>query len=268
MRLIRPTKIRLEASSACQLQCPLCPIHSGVARPAVGIGFLKLTHFERLLRDNPNVEQVELSNYGEIFLNPQLLDIFRCAHERGVTLTADEGVNLNTAKAETLEGLVKYGIRSMTCSIDGATDETYRQYRRNGNLPTVLANIRMINSFKAAYRSTLPRLRWQFVVFGHNEHEIAKARELSETLNMGFYLKLNWNPDSSPVRNEELVRGIVGAASVPEYNKRFRTHYDAPNCYRLDWSRRSTGTAGSWAVPATSGVSSKGTRSMRAWRPL
>ena len=233
MKLIRPTRIRLEASSVCQLKCPLCPIHSGVARPAVGIGFLKLAHFEKLLQDNSHLTQIELANYGEMFLNPELLGIFRCAYERGVALTASEGVNLNTVKEEVLEGLVKYRVESLTCSIDGATDQTYQRYRTNGSLPTVLANIRMLNSFKEKYGSTLPRLHWQFIVFGHNEHEIVQARELAGKLNMEFYLKLNWDPKFSPVRNEELVRREIGAASIEEYKRRFGRHYDAPNCHRL-----------------------------------
>lgn len=233
MKPIRPTTIRVEASSACQLRCPLCPIHSGVARPAVGTGFLRLAHFEGLLQDAPYVTHVELANYGEIFLNPELLEILHCAHERRVTLTAGEGVNLNSAREEVLEGLVKYGFERLTCSIDGATDATYQKYRVHGSLPRVLANIRTINSFKEKYGSIRPRLLWQFVVFGHNEHEIGQARRLAAELSMEFCLKLNWNPEFSPVRNREALRREIGASSINEYQQRFGRHYDALNCHRL-----------------------------------
>lgn len=233
MRPVRPTTIRLEASSVCQLRCPLCPIHSGVSRPAIGIGFLRLTDFENLLRENPDVTTVELANYGEMFLNPQLLEIMRCAHERGVALTATEGVNLNDAKPEVLEGLVKYRFARLTCSIDGATDEVYRKYRVHGSLQAVLAHIETINLFKERYRSKLPRLLWQFIVFGHNEHEIAQARRLAGELGMEFCLKLNWKPEFSPVKNEEALRRAIGAASVSEYQRLFGRHYDALNCHRL-----------------------------------
>jgi hypothetical protein len=36
---------------------------------------------------NPEVERVELSNWGEIMLNPDIELIIRCAHRRGITLT-------------------------------------------------------------------------------------------------------------------------------------------------------------------------------------
>ena len=233
MKRVQPTTIRLEASSVCQLRCPLCPMRGGVAHPAIGLGFLKLARFERLLQDNPHIRRVELSNYGEIFLNPELLGIFRCAHERGVTLTANEGVNLNTVKEEVLEGLVKYGVESLTCSIDGATDQTYQKYRKNGSLPVVLGNISRINFFKEKYGSLLPQLNWQFVVFGHDEREIAQARELARELDMRFYAKLSWDPKFSPIRDEELVRSEIGASSIEEYEREFGRHYDSPNCHRL-----------------------------------
>ncbi len=168
---VRPTSIRLEASSFCQLRCPSCPTTSGAIHPAVGSGFLRLENFRRLLDANPTLKQIELSNYGEIFLNPDLPRILELADGRGVTLSASNGVNLNTARPEALEALVKYRLRAMSCSIDGASAATYEVYRVRGNCATVIANIRTINEHKRRYRSPFPVLRWQFVVFGHNEHE-------------------------------------------------------------------------------------------------
>ncbi len=49
------------------------------------------------------------------------------------------GVNLNHARDEVLEGLVKYRVRGVKCSIDGASPETYRVYRIRGNLIWSLA---------------------------------------------------------------------------------------------------------------------------------
>jgi len=223
----------VEACADCQLQCALCPVHSGTKRPAIGNGFLKLADFERLLDENPRVTRVELANYGEIFLNPELLDILRRAHERGVVLSAAGGVNLNTVQPEVLEGLVKYRLEMLSCSIDGVTDDVYRQYRQGGSLPRVLDYVRALNSLKERYRSSLPRIEWQFVVFGHNEHQIAQARALAAELNMEFRLKLNWDPLYSPVRDEDAVRREVGAASRVEYQELRHRHYSQLVCHQL-----------------------------------
>ena len=51
----------------------------------------------------------------------------------------------------------------LSCSIDGASPETYRVYRVRGDFDAVIANIRTINAHKRAYGTELPRLLWQFV---------------------------------------------------------------------------------------------------------
>jgi hypothetical protein len=230
---VRPTKIRLEASSFCQLRCPSCPTTSKAIHPAVGSGFLKLHDFQKLLDDNPWIKAIELSNYGEIFLNPDLLGIIRYAAEREVTLSADNGVNLNHVKAEVLEGLVRYKFRSMTCSIDGASNETYSVYRVRGNFDNVIENIKQINFFKQKYQSQHPLLLWQFVVFGHNEHEIPLARKLASELGMRFHLKLSWDAKFSPVKDEEFVRSEIGVASRAEFKDKHGVNYMQSICHQL-----------------------------------
>ncbi len=199
----------------------------------MGSGFLKLGDFQKLLDDNPWVKEVELSNYGEIFLNPDLLNIIEYAHRHKVTLIANNGVNLNNVKEEVLESLVKYKFRSMTCSIDGASNNTYKIYRVRGYFETVIDNIRKINSFKKKYQSKFPYLKWQFVVFGHNEHEIPLARKLARELGMSFRLKLSWDPAFSPPRDQEILRKHLGAASRQEYKQKRGLDYAQTTCHLL-----------------------------------
>lgn len=232
--MVIPTKIQLESSSYCQLKCPYCPTASTeIHHSAIGRGFLKLDDFKRLLDMNPLVKEVELSNYGEIFLNPDLLKIIQYAYERRVVLSADNGVNLNNVKESVLEGLVKYKFRSMSCSIDGASNQTYKLYRVRGNFEAVIKNIEKINLYKEKYQSEYPLLNWQFIVFGHNEHEIPLAREMAHYLGMTFQLKLSWNSNFSPVRHHEFIRKEVGAASQEEYKQKHGVNYLQGLCYQL-----------------------------------
>ena len=230
---IIPNKIRLEASSACQLKCPSCPTTTKAIQPTVGTGFLTIKNFRTLLDKNPGIEEIELSNYGEIFLNPDLLEIIKYAFQRKVRLTAENGVNLNYIKMDVLEGLVQYQFRSMMCSIDGASADTYKQYRIGGNFETVINNIKKINLFKKQYDSQYPLLTWQFVIFGYNEHEIQLAENLASELHMKFQLKLSWDPEFSPVRNIEFIREKAGAASRAEYKETFGVPYFQKICHQL-----------------------------------
>ena len=226
--IVKPRRLRLEATSVCQLHCPDCPTATGETRPVLGVGHLKFEAFRELLDRNPSLLHVELSNYGELFLNPNLPAIMEYAFARGVHLTADNGANLNTVSEESLEALVKYRFRSITCSIDGASVETYARYRVGGDFSKVIGNIRKIEAYKARYRSRYPRLTWQFISFPHNQHEIAAARALAGDLGMRFRLKLQWG-DGKNGKDADLVQ-IAGRG---EYRERYGVDYMRPICRQL-----------------------------------
>ena len=192
---------------------------------------------------------MELSNYGEMFLNPRLIDLLRCAYQHKVVLHADNGVNLNQASDAALEALVEYRFRSITCSIDGASAGTYSQYRVKGDFERVMGHIRKINEYKRKHRSGFPILRWQFIVFGHNEHEIGAARKLAEDMGMGFYTKLSWDPAFSPIQDRELVQIQAGQRELSreEFYRATGRDYMRGICHQLwrapvlNWDGRVTG---------------------------
>lgn len=232
-----PSTIRMEASSRCQLKCPACPTATKAIDPTLGSGVLKFSDFKQFVLKNPQVEVIEISNYGEVFLNPELLHILRFAHEQGVVIRIGNGANLNNVSEEMLEALVRYKVERITCSIDGASQETYSQYRVRGNYDRVIGHIRRINHFKAIHRSKFPHLRWQFIIFGHNEHEIPKARELARELDMEMHFKLSWDSDFSPIRNEAWVRKELGMAVTnrEDYSAQTGRDYVHDICHQL-WS--------------------------------
>jgi MoaA/NifB/PqqE/SkfB family radical SAM enzyme len=240
----RSRKVSLEASSVCQLKCPTCPTARGATRHNVGSGVLSPHDFKKFIDQNPYITEIELSNWGEVFLNPGLNEIFRLAYENQVVLTINNGANLNNASGDALEALVKYRVRSISCSIDGASQEVYSQYRVNGNFDKVIEHIRKINQFKSQYNSQFPYLSWQFVAFGHNEHEIEKARQLAESLNMKFKLKLSWDDfyfeKFSPVMDKEKIRSLTeaGVADRDEYEEKYGVNYLYPTCFQMWHSPR------------------------------
>lgn len=230
-----PSSIRLETSSYCNLRCPSCPTTTRAIDPTIGRGFLKLADFQQLLRANPGLRHIELSNYGEIFLNPDLIPIMAFAHERGVRLAAHNGANFNRVTDEQLAALVRYEFDAIRCSIDGASDASYRIYRRNGDFGTVISNIEKLNALKRAHGATRPVLVWQFVVMGHNEHEIPLAREMAQRLGMNFQLKLTWDPDFAPVQDHAALRRELGddATTREEYLQKHGVPYLAHICDQL-----------------------------------
>jgi hypothetical protein len=130
---------------------------------------------------------------------------------------------------------VKYQVRDITCSIDGASQETYQLYRVRGNFDTVIRNIERINHFKRIHRSEYPRLSWQFVVFGHNEHEIPIARAMAASLRMEFATKISWDDKLSPIRDRKSVQTDTGepALTREEYEELRGTAYMRKICTQL-----------------------------------
>ena len=215
-----PKSIRLEACNACQLGCPKCTYRNTekeIMNHGGGIGYLKFEDFKKFIDKHSFVESIEISNNGEIFLNPELNDIMKYAYEKGVQLFAYNGVNLNNVSEETLENLVKYKMDRITVSIDGATPDTYKIYRVGGDFDTVINNIKIINKFKEQYNSEYPHLIWQFILFGHNEHEIDLAKERAAELGMDIHFIRNLCPDYSPVHDLEMIKEKTGV-DVLAYN--------------------------------------------------
>ena len=217
-----PRKIRIDAASVCQLRCPGCLTGKGELPKAVGTGLLKVDHFRSLLDKHPEVREVELSNWGEVLLHPELDQLLRTAHERNVAVTMNNGVNLNTASDEALEAIVKYGVRAMVVSIDGATQEAYEKYRVKGNIATVIENIKRLNAIKREYKTSYPVLTWKMILFAHNQHEIADARRQALGLGMSFRTEINANGDFDGLNDEEAAREDSGLDVVT-----YEEHVDA-----------------------------------------
>jgi MoaA/NifB/PqqE/SkfB family radical SAM enzyme len=228
----RNINISIDASTICQLKCPECSTTKGVIKNGIiGTGYLSFLNFKKFLIKNKQIKNVELSNWGEIFLNPELLEIIKYAFENRVKLTAGNGVNFNNVSDELIEALVKYKFGYINFSIDGASQETYVKYRVNGNYDNVINNIKRLNYYKSKYKSELPKLSWQFILFGHNEHEILKVKSLCKELNMVFNPKLNFS-EYSPINNVEKVKKETGLNAVTriDYKNKNKKHYKRPCC--------------------------------------
>ncbi|MFN3315480.1 MAG: hypothetical protein ACK40K_01625, partial [Raineya sp.] len=97
--------LRLEVTAKCQLKCPLCltGTHYHRKHSAVGWGHLPMDRFVQFLDQNPQIQTLELSNYGELFLHPHIKEILQIAFERNIALTALNGTNLNHLPDEVAE---------------------------------------------------------------------------------------------------------------------------------------------------------------------
>ena len=233
--VVNPSKARLDICTACQLKCVLCPTEANNGRAFLGSGMMGPDVFTEFLEQNPQIRIVELASAGEALLNPDLPEILKSAHDRGVTTSLGGGVNMNDASDESLEALVRYGTARIRFSVDGVTEETYRKYRVGGSLNKVLANIQRINYFKKKHNSELPELLLQFIIFGHNEHELEKVFVLSRMLNAKIFIKLNRWFEQLAVKDRQRIRSMCGYADRAEFLDATGVQYCRDLCLGI-WS--------------------------------
>jgi radical SAM protein with 4Fe4S-binding SPASM domain len=174
-----PISISFEPTTSCNLRCPECP--SGLRAFTRPTGMLKKDFFRQTI-DEIHKELLYLIFYfqGEPFLNPDFLQMVKYAHDKGIyTATSTNAHYLTDEKAKRT---VESGLDRLIISIDGTTQDVYKQYRVGGNLEKVLQGARNIVKWKKELNSKTPFVFFQFLVVKPNEHQIEDIKKLAKEI--------------------------------------------------------------------------------------
>ncbi len=174
-----PMTISIEPTTACNLRCPECP--SGLRAFSRPTGNLKQDFFRKTI-DELHKQLIYLIFYfqGEPYINPGFLDMVKYAKDKGIyTITSTNGHFLNDANAKKT---IESGLDRMIISVDGTTQETYENYRKEGNLESVLQGARNIVKWKKEMNSATPHTIFQFLVVKPNEHQIDEIYKIAEEI--------------------------------------------------------------------------------------
>lgn len=222
---LAPDYVRLDICTRCQLNCASCYMRVD-KKETTGIGHVELSLFDAFLERNPFIRRVEISNSGEPFLHPQMHEIVEIARKHGVLLECINGANFNNVSDQVLEDIATGCFEVIYISIDGASQETYSIYRRNGSFDKVVANIRKLNEIKRRNHSQLPTLVWQFVVMSHNYDDVPRAKKMAEELGMFITFRDTWDLEEKAKlqkllaeRNTERHDDKQGASNIVADNK-------------------------------------------------
>ena len=187
----RPFKIetiRLETTSYCNLECPACPSRCWTnSKNSIEnhsrLGSIPLDKIEAILTDTKDtLKTILLFNFGEPFLDKRLLDILRLAKRIVPGVFVLVSTNGNVMPDGWPEIIIQEGlIDRIIFSIDGASQETYCQYRVGGNFDRAFKNMTEFSKYKKLYAKSIPQIEWQFILFKWNDSdmEIKRARELA-----------------------------------------------------------------------------------------
>lgn len=174
-----PVSISFEPTTSCNLRCPECP--SGLRAFTRPTGMLQKNFFKDTI-DQLHKELLYLVFYfqGEPYLNPDFLEMVSYASSKKIyTATSTNAHYLTEAAAKKT---VESGLDRLIISIDGTTQETYKQYRVGGNLDKVLQGAANIVKWKRELKSATPFIIFQFLVVRHNEHQIEEVKKLAKEI--------------------------------------------------------------------------------------
>jgi radical SAM protein with 4Fe4S-binding SPASM domain len=201
-----PPYLKVEPTPLCHMACPGCAHGDGELKKELSDGaeHLRVEEFKRLIDPIADaVVGVSLSLRGEPLLGKELLAIAEYAHSKNIAVSFPTNLSVKLSE-QRVARLVKSGVDAIYVSLDGATEETYRQYRLGGNFHLVLRNVEAIAQMKIRLRRPRPRLVWKFVIFEHNKHEIAAVQSRYRGLGFDAY---------------ELVEDYSGEAGKRTLNK-------------------------------------------------
>ncbi len=164
----------IDPASFCNLRCPGCP--TGLRLGWRSTCAIKWELYKGIIDEiGDYLFKLDLFNWGEPLLNKQTPEFIRYAKSKEIKVTVSTNLSLDLSD-EYIQSLIKSGLDELIVSIDGATEDTYLEYRRGGNFSLVRDNMQRIQSTKKALRVNTPNVTWQFLVFRHNEHDIEMAK--------------------------------------------------------------------------------------------
>lgn len=199
------TKLYLEITTACNLDCQMC-VQRTWQEP---IGHMPLATFSRLMAEVkalPSPPVIHLSGYGEPTVHPHFLEMVRQAKATGaqVEMTTN-GTLLNPKMAA---ALIELDLNRLVVSIDAATPEAYEDIRVKSSFKQVLENMRHLRRLKlrGKGRHSNPQVGLAFVAMKRNITDLPRLPALATYLGAWEIRISNLIPHSPEMESEILYR--------------------------------------------------------------
>ncbi len=194
-----PSRMYIECTAACNISCTeaCCAPETGITRTRQA-GMLDFDLFRRVVDEAaPSLVRIDFFNYGEAFLHKRAVEMceyIKAKFPHVYLYTSTNGLALTEGQARRL---VHSGIDEVTFSIDGATPESYVNYRQRGKFDVAIANLRAMADEKRTAGRDLPFLNWRYILFKWNDSdaEMARARALAAEIGVD---RLCWELTDHP----------------------------------------------------------------------
>jgi radical SAM protein with 4Fe4S-binding SPASM domain len=158
-----PTHMEVEASSACQMRCPMCKTAEMMKSGIFHAGVMDFALYKKIIdecRREP-LHSIKLSWRGEPLLNPRIVEMIVYAKQQGIRDVAflSNGERLHPTLTE---ALVDSGLDWISISFDGM-GEVYNRIRKPAIFEETLEKIRYFRAYRDRRQKTKPLIRIQSV---------------------------------------------------------------------------------------------------------
>ncbi len=172
-----PMSISFEPTTSCNLRCPECP--SGLRQFTRPTGMLKKDFFSQTIDDIcKDILYLIFYFQGEPYLNRDFLEMVKYASAKGIYTATS--TNAHYLTDEVARKTIESGLDRLIISIDGTTQDVYKQYRVGGNINKVIEGARNIVKWKKKLKSKTPFVFFQFLVVKPNEHQVEEIKKLAK----------------------------------------------------------------------------------------
>jgi MoaA/NifB/PqqE/SkfB family radical SAM enzyme len=155
-----PDIVQIESTNMCNAKCVFCP-RDEMHREE---GVMSMELFRKIVDEcaELGITHVRLHNYGEAFLDRQLVDKIRYAKERGIK---EVGMisNGSLITERVARSMIEAGLDAINISVDASGREVFESTRLGLNYDKVIANIERIVRIRAELGKRRPKLILSFV---------------------------------------------------------------------------------------------------------
>lgn len=174
--------IEIDLIDRCQLKCPLCLRQEFPSRKKIfnSNDYNDLVNFFNSIENIPgyNIKLVKLiGTLSEPTLYKDLIKLINFFNSKNISVQISTNGNLVDHRYwdELTNALNKNPQNELLFAIEGSTEESYRYYRRGGNLSNALYNLNIVSNHR------LFKLGWQFIKFQHNENDFDKIKDILQS---------------------------------------------------------------------------------------
>lgn len=157
---LMPEIVQIESTNICNAKCVFCP-RDDMHRKQ---GVMSVELFRKIVDEcaELGITHVRMHNYGEAFMDRNLVEKVRYAKEKGIR---EVGMISNGSLiTETVaQGMIDAGLDAINISVDAAGKEVFESTRLGLNYDKVIANIERIVRLRAESGRRRPKLILSFV---------------------------------------------------------------------------------------------------------